>query len=137
LSAWSLAGVLLYAAVPKLTDPPGFAQNLHAYDLLPTALLAPAALVLPWLELWVGLGLLLRRTRHSAALLSLGLMLVFLGALGSNLAKGNAMDCGCFGTSSPKTRDERLFAMKLAMLRNGVLALLALHLLTASRRDKS
>lgn len=137
LSAWSLASVLVYAAIPKLADPPAFAQNLHAYGLLPAALLAPAALVLPWVEFWVGLGLLFQRLRGSAAWLALGLMLVFLGALGINLAKGNALDCGCFGASAPKTREQRFLDMKLAMLRNGLLALLAVHLLVTRRRDNS
>ena len=132
VSRWVLAAVMLFAAVPKLMDPPGFAQTIFAYGLLPMALVAPLALTLPWLEVLTALGLVLGVARRSAAALILFLMLVFIGALGFNLAKGNPVDCGCFGASKVhKTRDQRLFDMKLAMLRDVGLALLALHALLA------
>ncbi|MDE3244711.1 MAG: DoxX family membrane protein [Acidobacteriota bacterium] len=130
-----LAAVMLMAAIPKLMDPPGFAQAVFAYGLLPMALVAPLALTLPWLEALTALGLVLGVARRSAAALILFLMVVFMGGLGFNLAKGNPVDCGCFGASKvQKTRDQRLFDMKLAMLRDLGLALLALHSLVAPER---
>lgn len=132
-----LAAVMLFAAVPKLVDPPGFAQTIFAYGLLPMALVAPLALTLPWLEALTALGLVLGVARRSAAALILFLMLVFIGALGFNLAKGNPVDCGCFGASKvQKTKDQRLFDMKMAMLRDLGLALLALHALLAPARKQ-
>lgn len=130
-----LAAVMLMAAIPKLMDPPGFAQAVYAYGLLPVALVAPLALTLPWLEALTALGLVLGVARRSAAALILFLMVVFMGGLGFNLAKGNPVDCGCFGASKvQRTRDQRLFDMKLAMLRDLGLALLALHSLVAPER---
>ena len=130
-----LAAVMLMAAVPKLMDPPGFAQAVFAYGLLPMALVAPLALTLPWLEALTALGLVLGVARRGAAILILLLMLVFLGSLGFNLVKGNPVDCGCFGASQvQKTKEQRLFDMKLAMLRDVGLALLALHALLAPSR---
>lgn len=130
-----LAAVTLFAAVPKLVDPPGFAQTVFAYGLLPMALVAPLALTLPWLEALTALGLVLGVARRSAAAWILVLMLVFIGALGLNLAKGNPVDCGCFGASKvQRTRDQRLFDMKMAILRDLGLALLALHALRAPER---
>lgn len=130
-----LAAVMLLAAIPKLMDPPGFAQAVFAYGLLPMALVAPLALTLPWLEALTALGLVLGVARRGAAMLILLLMLVFLGGLGVNLVKGNPVDCGCFGASKvQKTREQRLFDMKLAMLRDAGLALLALHALLAPAR---
>ncbi len=128
LSRWLLAAVMLFAAVPKLLDPPGFAQAVFAYGLLPMALVAPLALTLPWLELLTALGLVFGVARRSAAALILVLMVVFTAGLGFNLAKGNPVDCGCFGTAKvQKTKDQRLFDMKMALLRDLGLALLALH----------
>lgn len=127
-----LAVVMLLAAVPKLMDPPGFAQTVFAYGLLPMALVAPLALTLPWLEALTAMGLVLGIARRSAAALILLLMLVFMGGLGFNLAKGNPVDCGCFGASKvQRTREQRLFDMKMALLRDLGLALLALHSLLA------
>jgi uncharacterized membrane protein YphA (DoxX/SURF4 family) len=135
ISRGVLAVVMLLAAVPKLMDPPGFAQAVFAYGLLPMALVAPLALTLPWLEALTALGLVLGVARRSAAALILFLMLVFMGGLGFNLAKGNPVDCGCFGASKvQRTRDQRLFDMKLALLRDLGLALLALHALLAPTR---
>jgi len=135
ISRIALAAVMLFAAVPKLVDPPGFAQTVFAYGLLPMALVAPLALTLPWLEVLTALGLVLGVARRSAAAWILVLMLVFIGALGLNLAKGNPVDCGCFGVSKvQKTKDQRLFDMKMAILRDLGLALLALHALLAPTR---
>ena len=135
VSRWVLAAVMLFAAVPKLMDPPGFAQTIFAYGLLPMALVAPLALTLPWLEAITALGLVLGVARRSAAALILFMMVGFIGGLGFNLAKGNPVDCGCFGASKvQKTKDQRLFEMKLAMLRDLGLALLALHALLAPTR---
>ena len=128
-----LAVVMITAAVSKLGDPPGFAQTIFAYGLLPMALVAPLALTLPWLEALTALGLVLGVARRSAAALILALMLAFMGGLGFNLVKGNPVDCGCFGASKvQKTREQRLFDMKMSMLRDLGLALLALQALLAT-----
>ena len=134
LSAWILGGTFLAAAWPKLADPPAFAQALHAYRLLPDAALAPLALTLPWLEGILALALISGLARRSAALAALALLLAFTGALALNLARGNPVDCGCFGSAQPRSADERLADMRLAIGRDVLLALLALHLLAASRR---
>ncbi len=136
-SAWALGVVMVAAAWPKLVDPPAFAQTLYHYRLLSAGLLHPAALVLPWLELLVGLALVLGPGRRGAAMLALALMLLFGGALGLNLARHNPVDCGCFGSSGPpRSPEERLGSLRWALLRDGVLALLALHLLAAGREGE-
>jgi uncharacterized membrane protein YphA (DoxX/SURF4 family) len=134
LSAWTLGLVLLVAAVPKISDPPAFAQALHGFNLVPTPALAPLALVLPWLEAWVALGLITGLARRSAALLALVLMLTFLWALGWNLQRGHAVDCGCFGRAAPHSEAERLRDMKFGLGRNLLLALLALTVVRATQR---
>lgn len=128
-----LVVVLVAAALPKLWDPPAFAQAIHAYQLAPRTLVAPLALGLPWLELLLALGLLLGPFRRIAALWVLGLMLAFTLGLGINLYRGNPVDCGCFGASQPKSRDARLVDMRWAILRDLGLALLALGLLRSPR----
>lgn len=136
LCAWLLGGVMLAAAWSKIADPPGFAQSLHGYRLLPEAALAPLALFLPWLEALCGLALILGPARRGAAAITLALMVAFLGALGINRLRGNPVDCGCFGNSKvQKTRDERLRDMDWAMLRDLGLALLAINLLRVRRPE--
>lgn len=129
LMAWTVGLVFLAAAGPKIGDPPAFAQALHGFNLLPEPTLAPLALALPWLESFVGLGLILGLARRSAALLALVLMLTFTAALGWNLQQGHAVDCGCFGSGASKSTEERFRDMKVGLTRNLLLAALALHLL--------
>lgn len=135
LGAWLLGAVFLAAALPKIADPPGFAEALHAYRLLPEAALAPLALTLPWLELGMGLALIAGSARRSAALLAFILLAAFMGALALNLARGNPVDCGCFG-ASPVIRSvaERLRGMRWDLLRDALLALVAMLVLLGPSR---
>ncbi len=135
LSAWIMGAVFLADALPKIFDPPGFAEALHAYHLLPAAALAPLALALPWLELLLALALILSIARRSAALLTLVLLAIFMGALALNLVRGNPVDCGCFGTH-PIARSvaDRLADMRLDLARDALFALLAGLILLGPRR---
>ena len=64
-------------------------------------------------------------------------LLVFAGALSSNLARHHPVDCGCFRTQAgARSADERLADMRWAILRDlGLLALAAQVLAAAPRRD--
>ena len=55
----ALGAVFVAAALPKLIDPPGFAEAIWNYQLAPAWLIHPAALALPWLEVLCGLALCL------------------------------------------------------------------------------
>jgi putative oxidoreductase len=122
-----LAAVFVVAAISKIADPPGFAHQLHNYQLLPANALNAFALVIPWLELLTGLALFAGLWRRTAAGIIAALLLVFIGALGINLARRHPIDCSCFSTASTQRSDEeRLTEMKIAILRDvGLLALCA------------
>jgi putative oxidoreductase len=119
LAGAALGIVFIVAAVPKIVDPPGFAHEVANYQILPRAAVNAVALVLPWVEMLAGVALLAGFARRSAAVLTLGLLAVFLAGLTVNLARNHPVDCGCFSTKeAPKTPEERLSAMKLAILRD-------------------
>ena len=124
----------IVAALPKVTDPPAFAHMIYNYRLLPGPLVNLAGLFLPWFELLCGLGLVLGIWRRTAAAWVGVLLLVFIGAISFNLARGNAIDCGCFDPrDSGKSVEERLADMRMVVLRDlGMLAMTA-QLLLASR----
>jgi uncharacterized membrane protein YphA (DoxX/SURF4 family) len=131
-----LAAVFVVAAWAKIADPPGFAHQLHNYRLLPEVAVNALALVLPWLELIMGLALFFGVWRRAAAGIAALMLVVFMGALGINLARRHPIDCSCFSTSSvERTDDERLADMKLAILRDVGLLALAAQILAATRRD--
>lgn len=125
-----LGSVFVYSAVSKIADPPGFAQMIWNYRILPGVLVNPLAIVLPWLELLAGLALISGWLRRGAALLIGAMLIIFMTALSTDLARGIAVDCGCFSVSAQAKTPEELFAgMKLDLARDAGLLLLALQVL--------
>ena len=128
-----LGAVFIYSAWPKLTDPPGFAQVVWNYRILPSQGINVAALVLPWLELVAGVALISGAFRRGAALLVILMLMVFITALALNVFRDMPVDCGCFSLSSTgKSHDDLMSAMKSDIVRDCVLLLLALQALYAS-----
>lgn len=102
----ALGAIFIAASADKLIHPKAFAEVIVNYRLLPGLLVNPAAVILPWLELIVGLALVFGPGARGAGLLALLLMSAFAGALGFNLARGLDVACGCFrasASSSPAT----------------------------------
>ncbi|HTS27037.1 MAG TPA: MauE/DoxX family redox-associated membrane protein [Bryobacteraceae bacterium] len=98
--------VFVYAAWVKLFGmhwPPRlepwelFALAINSYGVLPLKAVELVARTLPWIELAIGLMLLLGRgLRISAPATSL-LLLVFFGLMVRAFAQGKEISCGCFG----------------------------------------
>ena len=131
-----LAAFFVVAGVAKIVDPPGFAHEIHNYKMMPGALVNAMALILPWIEVVTGVALFLGIARRTAAKVLGILLLVFIAALGVNLARGHPVDCGCFGTSKvQKTEAERLRDMKIAIARDVGLLILVAQILWATRRE--
>ncbi len=132
----ALGVIFIAAAVSKIADPPGFAHEVYNYRLLPGGAVNAMALVLPWLEILVGLALVLGIWRQTAAGIVGLLLVLFVGALSINLARGRPIDCGCFGVSKvPRTEAERLADMKLAVARDAGMLVMVGQFLAATRRE--
>jgi putative oxidoreductase len=110
---------------------------IYNYRLLPGSLINAVALLMPWLELLAGLALILGVWRREAAIVVGVLLIVFLVAIGVNLARGHAVDCGCFDVrSAGKPREELLSEMRMVLLRDvGLLLLVAQVLVAAGPRS--
>ena len=129
----ALGALFIYSAWPKVADPPAFAQMLSNYRLLPGALINPAALVLPWLEMIAGICLVAGIMRRGAALWIAVLLIVFIGALAINIARDVAVDCGCFSvTASQKSHAEMIGSMKWDIVRDLIMLLMAFFPLLGS-----
>ncbi|MEO6259337.1 MAG: MauE/DoxX family redox-associated membrane protein [Thermoanaerobaculia bacterium] len=131
----ALGAIFIAAAIPKIIDPPSFAHMIYNYRLVPGPLVNLIALLMPWAEILAGLALILGVWKRGARML-IGLMLVvFIVAILINLARGNAIDCGCFNVSEAgKTFEQRLTSMWWDILRDlGMLAMVG-QLAFAERR---
>ncbi|HEY0690792.1 MAG TPA: MauE/DoxX family redox-associated membrane protein [Kribbella sp.] len=93
----ALGAVMLVAGALKIGDPEAAAQAVRAYKLLPSALETPVGWGLPFLEIAIGLLLVVGFGVRAAALAAGVFMVVFIAAVSSAWARGLAIDCGCFG----------------------------------------
>jgi len=95
----ALAGVFVFAAVPKLLEPAEFATAIHNYRFVPEALVGHVALFVPVFELVIALGLLLPSYSRGAALLATVMLAVFTVALAQARIRGIDLSCACFGAA--------------------------------------
>ena len=93
-----LGALFIYSAATKITDLDYFAKSLYNYRLLPESSLNFFALIIPWLEMIIGIMLVAGIYVRESALLGTVLMIVFIGAVGIALSRGLDIECGCFGT---------------------------------------
>jgi putative oxidoreductase len=108
-------GALIYAAVLKISDPLGFAQDVLNYQVVGSTLAFPVAVLLPWVELFAGLGLVSGVLEKGGAFVASVLYAGFIGLVLSVIVRGLDVDCGCFGSLSSKA-DWRLVAQDAALL---------------------
>ncbi|MET9311339.1 MauE/DoxX family redox-associated membrane protein [Kribbella sp. NPDC003505] len=92
-----LGSVMLVAGALKVTDPETAAQAVRAYELLPSSLVEPVGWGLPFLEIAIGLLLIIGFGVRASAAAAGVLMVVFIAAVASAWARGLSIDCGCFG----------------------------------------
>lgn len=132
----ALGVIFVASSIPKIIDPPSFAQMIYNYRLVPGFALNAMALGMPWLEMLCGLALILGVWRRSAAAIVGALLLAFIIALSINLARDNAVNCGCFDLSSAsKTHAELITEMEFVIVRDiGMLLMVAQILWASSRR---
>ena len=96
-----LGGVLLVAGALKVGNLQKSAMAVRAYELLPTAIANFLGYVLPWLEIGLGLLLMLGVAVSISGLFGAIIMFAFIIAIAQAWARGLSIDCGCFGGGGP------------------------------------
>ncbi|HEX2121125.1 MAG TPA: MauE/DoxX family redox-associated membrane protein [Thermoanaerobaculia bacterium] len=134
----ALGAIFVVAALPKIADPPSFAHMIYNYRLLPGSLVNITALIMPWVELLAGLALILGVWVRPARWLVGAMLAMFIVAIAINLARDNAIDCGCFDVSAANlTHEERIRDMWMVILRDVGMLLMVAQLWWADRtRDR-
>lgn len=92
-----LAAVFLVSGVLKAADPDATYVAVRAYDVLPKLGVTLVAGLLPWVEIVIGLLLLVGIGTRAVAVASAVLLLGFMTGVAQAWARGLSIDCGCFG----------------------------------------
>jgi uncharacterized membrane protein YphA (DoxX/SURF4 family) len=121
-----VGGVFIYASLHKISDPAAFAENIRNYHMMPYAATNLMAIVLPWVELFVGVFLITGFRLRGSALVASSLLVMFVLAIGQAAARGISLHCGCF---SAKGDASSLGEMFLHMAGNAALAVFGFLLL--------
>jgi len=95
-----LGGVFVYASFDKILHPAAFAEAVYNYQILPDKLINLTAIVLPCLELVLGIFLIINFWMPGTVVMSNLLLITFIGALLFNMARGLNINCGCFSTTA-------------------------------------
>jgi uncharacterized membrane protein YphA (DoxX/SURF4 family) len=105
-NAWPIVGltirvtaglVWLVAGAAKIADLEQFRVQVEAYRIVPGGLEAAFAYALPYLEVGIGLYLVVGLLVRGTAALSCLLMALFVVAMVQARVRGLILDCGCFG----------------------------------------
>jgi putative oxidoreductase len=99
----ALSALFIFAGVTKAYDPGAFAIEIQRYNLVPWMPAALTSVYLPWLEIILGVLLIIQKFELATLLLIGGLLLVFTCALASATLRGLGIDCGCFGKAFAAT----------------------------------
>lgn len=94
-----VSAAFLLAALPKIQDPVAFAVSVEGFRVVSGQPALWVALALPWLELVIGLGLLVPKLRRGSGLIIAALLLLFIGLHASAWMRGLDISCGCYGES--------------------------------------
>jgi uncharacterized membrane protein YphA (DoxX/SURF4 family) len=119
-----LSAVWLVSGSIKAADPDQTYIAVRAYDVLPYPAVTPVAAVLPWLELTLGLLLLVGLRVRLVAVASGILLALFMAGVSQAWARGLLIDCGCFGGGGDVAADQTRYGTEL-LRDTGFLALAA------------
>jgi uncharacterized membrane protein YphA (DoxX/SURF4 family) len=91
----------VYASLDKIWNPAAFAKIVYQWQVVGPVPSNLVAVTLPWVELLAGLLLLAGAWKREAALVVALMLVVFLVAAGSVLARGiDVQNCGCVSVAT-------------------------------------
>ncbi len=105
LARIAIGCVFIYLAKNKIADPFEFGKSINQYNMIPTDppfYLNSVAILLPWLEVTVGLCMIFGVFLRGASMTSMIMLLVFTTAIvirvnELGLPLTDTLDCGCGG----------------------------------------
>jgi putative oxidoreductase len=100
-----LGGFFLYASLDKIAAPAAFARIVYQWQAAGPVPSNLVAVILPWIEALAGVLLIAGLWKREAAAVIAVLLLVFIVAAGSVMARGiDVENCGCISTAKTEER---------------------------------
>ena len=123
-----LGTVFVYAAYTKLRQSwLLFALSIDSYQLLPPWAVYAVARTLPWLELALGVLLIVGVWLRYLSLAAAAILSLLFSVMVVSYFRGAGIDCGCFGVGEPLSAK--------TLVRDGILVAGAFALVLYSRRS--
>lgn len=91
-----LGFLFIYASLDKIIYPSKFAEVIYNYRLLPVELVNICAILVPWIEVFIGVMLLIGIWVDASAFMLSGITFVFTFLIISAIFRGLNIECGCF-----------------------------------------
>ena len=94
--------IFIYASYDKILDPAAFSKNIHNFHTTDNLVWVEnlVALILPWLELIVGVFLIFGVFLEGSTSITIGLYIFFIIILSQAVFRGIDVHCGCFKTEA-------------------------------------
>jgi uncharacterized membrane protein YphA (DoxX/SURF4 family) len=92
-----LAVVFIYSGYVKAQATLQFAVAITGYKIVPEQYIYPIAQYFPWVEIALGVWILIGWKIRWSSIAAAGLMLFFIVLLSITLSRGIDTNCGCFG----------------------------------------
>ena len=120
--------VFIYASYSKIIDPNKFSSTIDLYKATPITINNLIALIVPWVELLIGFGLILNRSIKGSIIISIGLFITFIILLSQAYYRGFTLDCGCFGGSEKLSDVELRSKMSIRIIEDIIYLFMSIYL---------
>jgi uncharacterized membrane protein YphA (DoxX/SURF4 family) len=121
-----LGGVLIAAGWLKAFNTAEAENAVRAYQVLPLSVADFVGISLPWIEIGIGILLILGVVTRFAAIAGGAIMVIFIIAIAQAGLRGLSIDCGCFGGGGAVEPGQTKYLQEIA--RDIFFALLALYI---------
>jgi uncharacterized membrane protein YphA (DoxX/SURF4 family) len=114
-----MGGIFTYTGIQKIIHIVKFKDIIANYEILPYWMINITAIILPWLEIWVGILIIAGIFVRACTIIQISLLLIFTATISINIARGLDFSCGCFSeanTASGMNYQHIIFNMSLVVM---------------------
>ncbi|HPN38940.1 MAG TPA: MauE/DoxX family redox-associated membrane protein [Melioribacteraceae bacterium] len=91
--------VFIFAGIEKINSPNSFFNSINNYKIFSDYISYSIVLILPWLELFIGILLIFNKYIKECLTIYMILLILFNILVFSAIIRGLNIDCGCYGNS--------------------------------------